>query len=186
MKREDPKAEAGLTIGQIAKRVSGLAGEPTVLTERCRHWAKLGFFTAIDREGEGTGKHVLYGEAALYDAAILVALASSGQHPGDQRWLADVVSIARLELVKWKQARLKGRTGPLFLDILFVPPGKKITAIRKSAADINAALARAKRELPAAYQRDSFAALTITIDLARIFETVWTAGAAESDDASPR
>lgn len=115
-------ADTPLTIGEIAARVSDLARDPLKVTENLRHYAKLGFFDVVDREGEGTGRHRLYHPDAAYEAAVLVSLAGAGLHPGEQRWIADAISMCRHTLREWKQARRKGQTPERVFTASFRPP----------------------------------------------------------------
>lgn len=152
-----------MTVGEVAVRVRHLAKDPFALVERARHWGKLGLLVAIDRKGEGTGKHRLYAEDAVYDAAFLNALADAGIEPGKHRWLADAQSMARLALNKWQ----KGRAASLVLEIAFVPGGKMLmgTELPKSLKE-RARLLRV--ENPA----EARAAMTIRVDLGMLFESV--------------
>jgi DNA-binding transcriptional MerR regulator len=131
--------EPGLmTIGEVAARIRHLARDPFVLTERLRHWGKLGLLVTADRHSEGTGRHKLYDEDAVGAAAVLNAFADAGIEPGRHRWLADAQSIARIELAKWKRARAKGRK-PLFLEVSFVPPGRTEIEVHSGSARPSAA-----------------------------------------------
>ena len=145
-----------MTIGEVAMRIRHLAKDPFALVERARHWGKLGLLVAIDRKGEGTGKHRFYAEDAVFVAAFLNALADAGIEPGKHRWLADAQSMARLALNKWQ----KGRPASLVLEIAFAPGGKMLmgTELPKSLKE-RAKLLRV--ENPA----EARAAMTIRVDL---------------------
>jgi hypothetical protein len=173
------QGNAVFTISQVADPVRNFARDPQTLTEKARHWGKLGFLVVAERQGRGAGNHLLYGEGACYDCAVLLALTEAGLHPGEQRWFADAVSVARHALANWKQARrLKEPPPPLIMDVLFIPPGGTIIDTRGEAA---AKLADLKQKGRGGYTKDSFAALTISIDLGRMFEVVWTALAEKAD-----
>jgi hypothetical protein len=120
--RQDKPADTPLTIGEVAARVRDLGRNPLTVTENLRHYAKLGFFNIVGGAGEGTGRHRQYDPDAVYDAAILVALADAGLHPGEQRWIADAISMCRHTLREWKQARRKGQTTERFFTVSFYPP----------------------------------------------------------------
>jgi hypothetical protein len=115
--------EQALTIGQIASRVRCVARNPGTVAENVRHYAKLGFFGALlVRDAEGTGTSRYYHPDATYEAAILVALAAPGLHPGQApMWFAEMVGMARHIVPKWKSARRKGQTPQFFAISTFDP-----------------------------------------------------------------
>jgi hypothetical protein len=175
-----------LKVGEIAALIRDLARDPTSLTERLRHFGKLGLLVAIDRADEGTGRHARYGEDAVYDAAILTVAADAGLYVNEHRLLADGMSAARLALRDWKKARAKGKTGPSLLQMSLVPPGRHIIEVHDGSP---AMLAKMKREKPDAFPKGAFTAVAITIDLAEVFEHVWksmTSRDASASDVSAR
>jgi hypothetical protein len=172
-----------MTIGEVAARVRHLAADPFALTERCRHWAKLGLLVSTDRHAEGTGRHKLYDERAVYDAALLIILADAGVEPGryppeagfkpkrlrikeETRWLADVQHWARQELRAW---RAKDQTLPVYLEVFFIPGGKYyVDTHRGTPAPSQEIAKRSGLDDPA----EARAAFSIRFDLALLFESV--------------
>jgi hypothetical protein len=171
-KEPEPPAPSAstLTVGEIAAHIHGLAGNPTSLTERLRHFGKLGLLVAVDRSREGTGRHARYPEDAVYDAAFLTICADAGLYVNEHRYLADAMSSVRNKLPDWKKARAKGRSVPLFIEIFFVPPGKIIGDVHDGKSTL---LAKLRRERPDILPKDSFVSLATKIDLGSIFEHVW-------------
>jgi hypothetical protein len=149
--------EKGLTIGQIASRVRCVARNPGTVAENVRHYSKLGFFGALlVRDVEGTGTSRYYHPDAIYEAAILVALAAPGLHPGQAPpWFAEMVGIARHAVRKWKSARRRGETPPLYAVSTFDP----------QLGGLGATEIRDKRPVEEH-------AITITVDLGLLWRTV--------------
>ena len=185
-----------MTIGEVAARVRHLADDPFALTERCRHWAKLGLLESADRHAEGTGRHKLYDEHAVYDAALLTALAEAGFEPGrhavetdfkpgrrlqirkEMRWLRDARYFARqARLVEWKQARAQNKR--LYLEVFLIPPDKYYIDIHNGTpTPIEEIAKRSKVDDPAKAR----ATLSIKFDLGMLFESVSKSAKAEEGD----
>jgi hypothetical protein len=168
-----PEPESLLTIGEVAARARHLAKDPFAFTERCRHWAKLGLLQAVDRVGEGAGRHALFPDTEACMAAVLCALAEAGLQPAGSRAVADAQSVARHTLARWLRERVKGRPQqPLLLEISFYPRGgwsiepvrrgvrKRLTA--KQAASLKARGVDPTRR----------AMTTITVNLGELFASV--------------
>jgi hypothetical protein len=186
-----------MTIGEVAARIRHFAADPFALTERCRHWAKLGLLVSAGRHAEGTGKHKLYDRRAIYDAALLIILADAGIEPGrhvaeadfkpsrhstqitaDMRWLLDAQYWAKQALIQWKQERTGGQNEPLYLEVFFVPPGKRYVDIhRGTPTPLEEIAKRSKVDDPARVQP----AFSIRFDLATLFESVAKSAEAEKD-----
>jgi hypothetical protein len=183
-----------MTIGEVAARVRHLATDPFALTERCRHWAKLGLLVSAARHAEGTGKHKLYDQQAIYDAALLIVLADAGVDPGrhvaevgfkpgrhstqiteDARWLLDAQHWAKQARYQWAQEQAKGQNKPLYLEVFFVPPGKRYGDIHHGTPTSLEDIAKRSKVDDPARVRPAF---SIRIDLGMLFESV-SATAAE-------
>jgi hypothetical protein len=172
-----------MTIGEVAARVRHLAADPFAVTERCRHWAKLGLLVSADRHAEGTGRHKLYDERAVYDAAVLIILADVGVGPGrhqlepgfkpkslqikeETRWVADVQHWARQALRNWSA---EDQTRPVYLEVFFIPGGKYYVEIHHGTPKPSQEIAkRSGLDDPA----EARAASSFRFDLAWIFESV--------------
>ena len=186
-----------MTIGEVAARVRHLAVDAFALTERCRHWSKLGLLKSADRHAEGTGRHKLYDERAVYDAALLTVLADAGLEPGrhvveadfkpsrrlqimeEMRWLLDAQYWAKQARLEWKQARAKGQNEPLYLEVFLIPPGKYYVDIHRGTPTPPEEIAKRSRLDDPAKAR---AALSIKFDLGMLFDSV--SATAEDDDES--
>jgi DNA-binding transcriptional MerR regulator len=186
-RRPVPKPHPTLmTIGEVAARVRHLAVDPFALTERCRHWAKLGLLVSADPHTEGTGKHKLYDQRAIYDAALLTALADAGVEPGrvveadfkpsrrlqiteEMRWLLDAQYWAKQALIQWKQERARGQNEPLYLEVFLIPPGKHYVDIHRGTPMPPEEIAKRSRLDDPTKAR---AAFSIRFDLGMLFESV--------------
>ena len=178
-----------MTIGEIAARIRHLAADPFALTERCRHWAKLGLLASAARHAEGTGKHKLYDQQAIYDAALLTILADAGvvdpgRHvaeagfkPGRHstqitegaRWLLDAQYWAKQARIEWAQKRAKGQNEPLYLEVFFVPPGKRYGDIHHGVPTSLEDIAKRSKVDDPVKVRPAF---SIRFDLGMLFESV--------------
>jgi hypothetical protein len=110
-----------LTIGEIAQRVAPLARHGTDVVGACRHLAKKGLLLPVAAVA-GTGNYRRYSSDEVYIAAVYVALAALGQHPGEQFWVSEIAwLVRRAALPQWKLARSKNETRPLFVGVMLDP-----------------------------------------------------------------
>lgn len=185
-----------MTIGEVAAQVRHLATDPFALAERCRHWSKLGLIIPADRHAEGTGKHKLYDQQAIYDAALLTALADAGVEPGrhvmeadfkpshrlqiteEMRWLLDAQYWAKQALIQWKQERARGRNEPLYLEVFIVTPGKHYIDIHRGTPTPPEEIAKRSKIDDPAKVRPAF---SIKFDLGMLFESVAKSAKAQED-----
>jgi hypothetical protein len=184
-----------MTIGEVAARVRHLAADPFALTERCRHWGKLGLIIPADRQAEGTGRHKLYDERAVYDAALLTVLADAGFEPGrhvaeayfkpgrrlqimeKMRWLLDAQHWARqARIFDWEQARARNK--PLYLEVFLIPPGKYYIEVHNGTPKPIEEIAKRSKVDDPAKVRPTF---SIRFDLGILFERVAKSVKAEKD-----
>lgn len=154
-----------LTIGEIAACARALASDPYSLTERARHWAKIGLLKPAAQVGEGSGRHALFPESEAYMVAVICALADAGLQPAGSRVVADVQNAARFTLAKWLR-----RPGPCFVEIFFYPGGKTLTEVHDGTP---------KAKHPNAQGKER-ARISIKLDLDLLFSGVSEALAARA------
>lgn len=191
-KRRKP---ALMTIGEVAARVRHLAADPFALTERCRHWSKLRLLVPADRHGEGTGRHKLYDEPAVYDAALLTVLADAGLDPGRHvvdadfkpgrqlqvteklRWLLDAQHWAKqARIFDWEEARARNK--PLYLEVFLIPPSKYYIDVHNGTPKPIEEIAKRSKVDDLAKVRPAF---SIKFDLGILFESVAKSVKTEED-----
>jgi hypothetical protein len=185
-----------MTIGEVAARVRHLAADPFNVAERCRHWAKLGLLSPAGRQSAGTGNHKQYRPTAVFDAAILVVLTAAGIEPGrhvggmkhdegqltgETRWLRDALFWAAQARIEWMQDQAAGRNEPLYLEIFFVPPGKRYGDVHRGTPTPFEEIAkRSQLDTPAKARP----AVSIRIDLGMIFENILVAAREYSEESA--
>jgi DNA-binding transcriptional MerR regulator len=84
-----------LTVSDIAQRIVKPGMDKARLVERLRHWTREGLLSPIGERRPGTGRHRRYSESAVFDAAVLSALADRGIQVGV---LHTVLKLARHHL----------------------------------------------------------------------------------------
>jgi len=107
-----------LTVGQIVEQLGPVAPDAAAMSERIRHWTREGLLLPVDQHHAGTGRHRRYGSDAVYEAAILNALATAGLHLVSRPYIQAALSQARAALQKWQQARNAGHKLPLFFLVI--------------------------------------------------------------------
>lgn len=156
-----------VTIGEIAARARHLASDPYAFVERARHWAKIGLLCAVDKVGQGTGRHALFPASEAYMAALVNAFAEAGIPPAGSRAVADVQgTIRNSTLPRWLRAKTKS---PLFVEIRFYPAGRSAIGVHYGKWERSAAEPKAQPMTK------------IIIDLGVLFESVAEATAKLAD-----
>ena len=84
-----------LTVGQIVEQLGPVAPEAAAMSERIRHWTREGLLLPVDQHHAGTGRHRRYGPDAVYEAAILNALATAGLQLVSQPYIHSALSQVR-------------------------------------------------------------------------------------------
>jgi DNA-binding transcriptional MerR regulator len=102
--------DPALTVGQVAERLKPIAPDIDNTISKVRHWSREGMIFPVAQAGAGTGKHRLYAESVVYEAAILMATTSAGMNVAGSRFLIDALTIAKFALPKWRKEK-----GPLYL-----------------------------------------------------------------------
>jgi hypothetical protein len=88
------------------------------MSERIRHWTKIGLLRPIRQHRSGTGRHRRYSPEACFEAAILNALASVGLELVSRSYVQNALSQSREALRKWHKASDLGRELPLFFLVI--------------------------------------------------------------------
>lgn len=104
--------DPALTVGQIAERLKSISPDIENTISKVRHWAREGMMFPVAQAGAGTGRHRLYAESAVYEAAILMATTGAGMNVAGTRFLIDALTMAKFALPEWLKER-----GPLYLRI---------------------------------------------------------------------
>jgi DNA-binding transcriptional MerR regulator len=107
-----------LTVGQIVEQLGPVAPDAAAMSERIRHWTREGLLLPVNQHHAGTGRHRGYSPDAVYEAAILNALATAGLHLVSRPYVHAALSQARAALKKWQEARRAGRKLPLFFLVI--------------------------------------------------------------------
>lgn len=171
-------SEPLFTIGEIAARARHLATDPYAFTERVRHWAKLGLLQAVERVGEGSGRHALFRGTEAYMAAVIAAFAEAGLQPAGSRAVADALgSYTRDHLARWLRDKERGRPPKsLLLEIIFYPGGgKTMEAVRNGVREKTTAKQAASRKARG-FDPTKRPMTTITVDLGALWESVAATG----------
>lgn len=109
-----------LTVSEIVERIAKPGQDRTALNERVRHWTRERLLSPLGKRNPGTGRHRLYPDWTLEDAALLNAMADMGLQIATMRIAVAVASQNRTE---WGKAKTTGgRT--FFLQIDFPTSGK--------------------------------------------------------------
>jgi DNA-binding transcriptional MerR regulator len=107
-----------LTVGQIVEQLGPVAPDAGAVSERIRHWTREGLILPVDQHHAGTGRHRRYGPDAVYEAAILNALATVGLQLVSRPYIHSALSQVRTALRTWQQAESSGRKLPLFYLVI--------------------------------------------------------------------
>jgi DNA-binding transcriptional MerR regulator len=103
-----------LTISEVADKIAENGTPKSVLVRRLRHWTREGLLRPVGKKRPGTGRHQLYDDAALEDAALLNAMADMGIQIGTMRVALPIAQQRRSE---WGKAKEKeGKTTFLQID----------------------------------------------------------------------
>jgi hypothetical protein len=148
--------DPALTVGQVADRLKSIAPDIENTISKVRHWSREGMISPIAQAGAGTGKHRLYAESAVYEAAILMATTSAGMNVASTLFLTDGLTQVRFHLAKWRKERC-----PLYLCFF------------REASPPHTGEVALLSELPGAFIAD----LTIVINLAALWAKVDGEGA---------
>jgi DNA-binding transcriptional MerR regulator len=116
--------DPALTVGQVAERLKAIAPDIENTISKVRHWSREGMIFPVAQAGEGTGKHRLYAESVVYEAAILMATTSAGMNVAGTRFLIDALTAAKFALTKWRKEK-----GPLYLAAWRRSPGRTIVDV---------------------------------------------------------
>ena len=93
----------GRTVRDVADLIRRPDADLAMVIDRLRHWTAAGLLTAAGDPNPGTGRKRTYDEAAIYDAAILNALADIGLPIGKQRYFMTVLDLAEQARRWWAQ-----------------------------------------------------------------------------------
>jgi DNA-binding transcriptional MerR regulator len=102
-----------LTVADIADLIRRPNADKAAVIERLRNWTAEGLLTPAGDRNPGTGRPRQYDDDAVYDAAILNALADHGLPIGKQRYFMMVLQLADEAKKSW----VKKRRGEIFLEV---------------------------------------------------------------------
>jgi DNA-binding transcriptional MerR regulator len=123
-----------LTVREIADRIVRTPGvDKAALIERLRHWTREGLLTPIGDKHPGTGRQRQYNDSAVFDAAILNALADHGLQVGVQQtvlalgkhFLETRPSSGYLEIARFRD----GQVGAFLHDRPMVHPQTELSLV---------------------------------------------------------
>jgi DNA-binding transcriptional MerR regulator len=154
--------EPTITIGELAERLKPIAPDIAGTVNRIMHWTREQMLLPVDRHHAGTGKHRRYAADAIYDAAILHVTTSAGLKVSSQRYLVDALTMARIALPKWRAARGRGGTPPLYLRL-------SRSADAGEQTEVGIEPSKLEEENFKIEVKDDF---TIIIDLAKLFARI--------------
>jgi DNA-binding transcriptional MerR regulator len=154
--------DPALTVGQVAERLKSISPDIENTISKVRHWSREGMIFPVAQAGEGTGKHRLYAESVVYEAAILMATTSAGLNIAGSRFLIDALTIAKFALPKWRREK-----GPLYLAAWRRTPGRAIVDVTEEQPKLKDL--RTPREEELKLTPHMPAELLITIDLAELW-----------------
>lgn len=72
------KKQPSLTTAELVAVLNATARDPQMISERLRHWARMGLLDPIGGRYPGTGFHRRYAEGSIIRAAVLNVLADMG------------------------------------------------------------------------------------------------------------
>jgi DNA-binding transcriptional MerR regulator len=109
--------EPTLTASGIAETLRPIAPDVPGTVQKIRYWTREKMLLPVAQQHAGTGRHRQYAETAVFDAAILFVAANVGLNVSAHRHMIDAMTLARFALPKWREAKRRGQTFPLFLKI---------------------------------------------------------------------
>jgi DNA-binding transcriptional MerR regulator len=118
-------------VSEIADRIRRPGQSQAAVIERIRHWTSERLLSPHGKRNPGTGRHRLYDDFVLEDAALLNAMADMGLQIGVMRI---ALAVASQERTEWGEAKTaEGIT--LFLQIDFPRSGKPLPRIHFGGAE---------------------------------------------------
>src|SRR5262245_44708376 len=111
-------AEPTVTVGQIVGQLRFIVADPPYISERIRHWTREGLLLPVKQHHAGTGRHRHYSPVAIYEAAVLNALARAGLQLVSRPYIQAALSQVRAVLKKWRRARSAGHKLPPFFLVI--------------------------------------------------------------------
>jgi hypothetical protein len=132
-----------LTVGQIVEQLGSLAFDTQAMNERIRHWTREGLLHPVDLHHAGTGKHRRYGPDAVFEAAVLNALATAGLQVVSRPYVKTILTEVRKALKKYRATTAAGhKAPPFFLTVshdLTQPGGEPTATLSESAVKYDSA-----------------------------------------------
>jgi hypothetical protein len=110
--------EPTLTVGQIVRQLEPLASDAATMSERIRHWTRLGLLLPVTQHHAGTGKHRGYHDSSGFVVTVLNTLADAGLQVASRPYIQVAMVKTRQALQKWQQARNAGRKLPLLFLVI--------------------------------------------------------------------
>lgn len=100
---------SNFTLSDLAEALSPITPDTAATAQRIRHWTREGVLRPAAQEHAGRGKHRQYSTDAVYEAAVLQVMTSSGLPVAYSLFIPDALEIVRANAAKWIAARRKGQ-----------------------------------------------------------------------------